>query len=241
MSRPLWPVALCLTLATTPGQAEDAAPVLVELFTSEGCSSCPPADLLLGSLLAENTEGVRVIALGEHVDYWNDLGWTDRFSSSLFARRQEAYARATHSSVFTPQLVVNGRTSVVGGDAAAVHAAISSSRGLRRIRVGTQLPASGGVDVDFTATWARGVAGEVHVALVQDRATSRVSSGENAGRTLTHVAVARSLVRAGAGTGGYSGHVHLSAAQSSGADRVVVFVQEPGGGSVHAAGTAGLR
>ncbi len=204
--------------------------------------TCPPADLLLGRLLAENPEGLRLIALGEHVDYWNDLGWRDRFSSALFTSRQEGYAKTTRSTVFTPQLVVNGRASALGSDAAAVRAAISSSRGLRSIRVDPQPPASdGGVDVHLTATWAQGVAGEVYVALVQDRATSRVSSGDNAGRTLTHVAVARSLVRVGTGAGAYSGHVHFSAAQSSGADSLVVFVQEPGGGPVHAAGTAGLR
>ena len=191
MSRPVMLAAFCLALAATPARPEDASPVLVELFTSEGCSSCPRADLLLGRLLVENPQGLRLIALGEHVDYWNDLGWRDRFSSSLFTSRQEAYARTTRSTVFTPQLVVNGRTSVLGSDAAAVRAAISQSRGLRSIRVDPQPPVSGGaVDVHLAATWAQGVAGEVYVALVQDRATSRVSSGENAGRTLTHVAVA---------------------------------------------------
>jgi hypothetical protein len=242
MSRPLVLAMWSLALATAPARAEDTAPVLVELFTSEGCSSCPPADLLLGRLLAENPKGMRLIALGEHVDYWDDLGWRDRFSSSLFTSRQEAYAKTTRSAVFTPQLVVNGRTSVLGSDAAAVRAAISSSRGLRSIRVEPQpLASGGGVDVQFAATWAQGVAGEVYVALVQDRATSRVASGENAGRTLTHVAVARSLVKAGTGAGAYSGQVHFPMAQSSGADRLVVFVQEPGGGPVHAAGTASLQ
>ena len=234
---------LCLALAASPAAGEDALPVLLELFTSEGCSSCPPADLLLARVLAEDGQGGHLIALGEHVDYWDQLGWKDRFSSPVFTTRQEAYAKTLRSGIFTPQLVVNGGVSLLGSDARAVRAAISSSRGLQRVRIDLRPPvvSDDGVDVDFAATWTPGAAGEIYVALVQGRTSSSVSRGENAGRTLTHVAVARSLARVGKGAGAYSGRARFSMAQWSEADRLVVFVQEPDGGPVEAAGTAGLR
>ena len=106
-------------MANQPGAATARVPVLAELFTSEGCSSCPPADDLLRQLLREQpVDGVEVIALSEHVDYWNRLGWRDPFSSEQFTQRQSDYARAMGTAqIYTPQLVINGtiedRKSVV--------------------------------------------------------------------------------------------------------------------------------
>src|SRR5215472_12645324 len=118
MQKFLLPALLCCALA----QADEkplAAPVIVELFTSEGRSSCPPADALLARL--EHTQpvaGARVIALEEHVDYWNQLGWTDPFSAPLYRIRQNDYARLFQvDSVYTPQMVVGGQAGFVGGDA----------------------------------------------------------------------------------------------------------------------------
>jgi hypothetical protein len=243
MRRVLVIAALCPVLAVPPARGDGGAPVLVELFTSEGCSSCPPADLLLARLVAENPGDVRLIALGEHVDYWDQLGWRDPYSSAVFSQRQEAYAMALRSGVFTPQLVVSGRASVLGSDAGAVRAAISSpaARLGGRIEVQPSVSMGNGIDVRFTATWAPGLAGEIFVALVQDRATGLVARGENGGRTLTHVAIVRSLVKAGSGVGTYSGRAHFPPSRSFRPDRVVVFAQAPGGGPVHAAGAAGLR
>src|SRR5437870_9783817 len=107
---------LITLLAAARLSAQVAAPVVVELFTSEGCSSCPPADELLARLEREQpVANARVIALEEHVDYWNQLGWNDRFSNSLFRGRQNDYARFFRTeNIYTPQMIVNGQAEFVG-------------------------------------------------------------------------------------------------------------------------------
>ena len=224
--------------------AADEVPVLVELFTSEGCSSCPPADALLARLATERFTGARVVALSEHVDYWDDLGWRDRFSSPALTRRQEAYARRMGlSGVYTPQLVVAGRVQAVGGDERAARTAIGSAARVPGGRIAARLvrdgPEAGAIDVD--AQWAPGTSAEVLVALVQDRATTRVERGENAGRTLAHASVVRSLTLAGKGIGAFRGRAGLPRQHVAEADRAVVVVQEPDGGPVRAVATVELR
>src|SRR5947208_16389996 len=112
------------TSSRAPGTAR--TPVVVDLFTSEGCSSCPPADALLARLSeSRDVDGAEVIALGHHVDYWNELGWKDRFSSAALTNRQRVYSRALYvDSIYTPQLVVDGRAELVGSDAASAPRAI---------------------------------------------------------------------------------------------------------------------
>jgi len=214
-------LALVLASSQGPARPRDEVPVLVELFTSEGCSSCPPADRLLAELLEAPPPGTRVIALGEHVDYWDELGWKDRFSRAAFTRRQEAYASALgEGTVFTPELVVGGRHSAVEAEG---HLELSLARQGEK-----------GLAVVVRGAWAKGVPAEVFLALIRDHASSEVTGGENRGRTLAHVAVALSLEALGRGVGAFEGQTVLEGARTLGADRLVAFVEEPNGGPVHA-------
>ena len=211
--------------------------VLVELFTSEGCSSCPPADAVLARLAApEATGATRVVALGEHVDYWDGPSWKDPFSSPAFTQRQDAYARRLASGVYTPQLVVAGRAHVIGSDESAARAAIAAAARAPRGEVALRV-ASGVLDVE--ARWPGGERADVFVVLVRDRGSSRVAGGENAGRVLSHVAIARSIRNAGSGAGEFAGRVPVEHGVE--ADRVVVFAQDPDGGPVLAVGEVALR
>jgi hypothetical protein len=126
--------AQTLSLAKASPEQSEPRVVLVELFTSEGCSSCPPADALLRQVDGKHTEsGQLIVALSEHVTYWNHLGWSDPFSSEIYTQRQYAYGQRFHiDSVYTPQMVINGEERIVGSDSAGL---------LRAIR-GEQKPSS---------------------------------------------------------------------------------------------------
>lgn len=240
---PTFVLAAALGAASTDAQETTAVPVLVELFTSEGCSSCPPADEQLARLVEDQpVPGARVIALGEHVDYWDDLGWKDSFSSPLFTKRQREYVRRLGlAGPYTPQLVIGGRLQTVGGDASGAGSAIAEvarspagSLALRPVTDPTGKPA-----LEIQATWSGGDA-RIVVAVVEDRATTRVSRGENAGRTLAHTSVVRSMLTIGRASGAFSGRVVLERAGVTSAAHAVVFVQGPEGGRVYAANTVAL-
>ncbi len=221
--------------ATTPQPAVASAgstAVVVELFTSEGCSSCPPADALLARLAREGLPGTRVLGLSEHVDYWNGPGWRDPFSSPLFTQRQEAYAGQLGSStLYTPQAVVDGEAEVLGGDEAGLRAAIlRAARAPRGALVLRRSPE--GIAVE--GAWPGGRA-TVRVALVEDGVESRVTGGENGGRTLRHDGVVRWLGTAGEGDGAFRGAVALPPA-GRGRVRVVAFAQAGSTGRILAAG-----
>jgi hypothetical protein len=203
--------ALALVISTAPAspswhaRAADQTTVLVELFTSEGCSSCPPADTLLQRLVdASPVAGAQIIALGEHVDYWDQLGWTDRFSSAALTNRQRIYSKALNlDSIYTPQLIVDGRTECVGSDAAAARRAIgqalSGPHGVVRLAIE---PARGDTVAVSVSTAdlpkpGRGDRDEVLVAVTEDHLKSDVRRGENRGHVLTHAAVVRRLTAIG--------------------------------------------
>jgi hypothetical protein len=222
------------TLATAPAPA--ATPVLVELFTSEGCSSCPPADRLLARLAAEQpVAGALVVALSLHVDYWNRLGWEDPFSSPAFTARQGHYAVRFGSAgrVYTPQMVVDGRTEFVGNDERAARRAIEDSAKEARAVVRIVADAATG-SARVTVAGARTEGAEVVLAVTEDSAVSDVTRGENSGKRLSHVAVARSLRVVGAvdSRGRFDSSVALGTIRGIGPRHVLAFVQERGAGRV---------
>ncbi len=180
--------------------------VLVELFTSEGCSSCPPADALLTQLDRQSPSGVEVIALSEHVDYWNHLGWADAFSAPLFSARQQKYAaKFRMESVYTPQMVIDGRSESLGSDSSKVYSAIDQAARTPRALVRVERISSDGEDqpdsarvrvvVDAIPASLKNETFDVMLATTESGISSSVSRGENAGRVLRHTGVVRTLTR----------------------------------------------
>lgn len=168
-------------------------PVLVELFTSQGCSSCPPADELLSRIAHDPNLRGRAIPLAYHVDYWNHLGWRDPFSSREWSVRQGDYVRAMHlDSSYTPQVVINGARQMVGSASGAIYRAIDDESN-RAAEGSVSIRADGG-DVVVRASAPRGGL-EVMVALYEDGASTKVERGENGGRTIANDSIVRKLVR----------------------------------------------
>jgi hypothetical protein len=183
-------------------QTPTRAPVLVELYTSEGCSSCPPADALLAALQHDQPiTGAEIVPIGFHVDYFNNLGWKDAFSSASFTARQEDYSAIFGpDSVFTPQIIVDGRTPLVGSDSAGVRHAIASAAGLPHLSLHLEARASADtlrMTINLPAAPPDTEKIQVTAAITEDGLTSVVNRGENRGRALHHVAVARKLQSVG--------------------------------------------
>ena len=188
---------LCLALGIAPLHAGER-PIVVELFTSEGCSSCPPAD----ALLAELSGRPDVLALSFHVDYWDRLGWKDPFSSPDATRRQHGYAELLGlATVYTPQMVVDGRWQAVGSDRGEVEQALGSAR-----RTHDDVPVALAVDhgraqITLGQDGGRVVADLLLIGFDRQHVTE-VSRGENGGRTLSYVDVVRSIEEIGQFDGG---------------------------------------
>jgi len=177
------------------GPAAAEGPLVLELFTSQGCSSCPPADDLLARLARAGSLGDRPLApLSFHVDYWNDLGWADPYSSPAWTERQRQYARVIGDDrVYTPELVVGGATGMVGSNLAAVTDAI------QRAAHPALLPATARWTADaVTVTATAPGDAEVWVAIWEDGTRTHVARGENAGETLASERVVRHLEHAAA-------------------------------------------
>jgi hypothetical protein len=197
-------VAACTSAASEPGARKKATtpaatgPIVVELFTSQGCSSCPPADKIVSQLVDKKQLGQRdVVPLAFHVDYWNDLGWADPFSREAWSDRQRRYSRALgeNGRIYTPQLVVAGRSHLVGSTAKGVTTSITSA----------PAPALLDASIEWTATTARITAtapddAPAYVAIYEDAITTSVERGENAGESLRNDHVVRRFEKiAGAG------------------------------------------
>ena len=201
-------------------------PVVIELFTSQGCSSCPPADALMHKLAVRSD----VIALSMHVDYWDYIGWKDEFGSPKNTARQKAYAHAGgRRSIYTPQMIIGGVDSVVGthpmdvADLIAKHSAQGSDITIKIARSGDK--------VQVAATARR--AGKYDVQLVRFTAkrTTAIKRGENAGKTLTYVNVVSDLQTIGK----WDGRAPLKLAAKTGKGPVAVFIQRSGYGAIEAA------
>lgn len=166
--------------------------VVVELFTSEGCSSCPPADALLTRLGGTpSANGAEVIPLGFHVDYWNNLGWQDRFSSHAYTVRQEQYAEKFHEGPYTPQLVVDGQAQLVGNDSSGAENAIVQAAGRdQQVDVNLTWKDPHTLQVLATATDANSST-PVLLAITENDLRTSVAAGENNGHVLHHSAVVR--------------------------------------------------
>jgi len=206
--------------------------VVVELFTSQGCSSCPPADALLGKLAnAPTTDGGTVIALSFHVDYWNYLGWADPFSSAAYSKRQRWYSRLSgQRSVYTPQMVVDGSDAFVGSNARQARTAIDRhAQRLKPSVIELSVEPGAALNVSYQVDNAPGEA-YLHLALVQMHAQTDVERGENGGSTLSHTGVVRDFAttRFSKATKGQWSAGPVEAPQL----RVVAYVQDPVTGEV---------
>ena len=208
INRSLKPLKASEAGAEEPPVEANTVPVLVELFTSEGCSSCPPADELITRLeRSQPIQGAQIITLSEHVDYWNRLGWTDPYSSAQFSERQSLYANAFNKDdVYTPQAVVDGRAEFVGSNAGRARDEIAAAARAPKATVSVSIApgaAAQAVDVpliirveNLPAISASDTA-EVLLAISESELRSEVSRGENSGRSLRHSSVVRRLSEIG--------------------------------------------
>jgi hypothetical protein len=209
-----WTVLLAAAPGALPAQTPAVHGTLVELFTSQGCSSCPPADRLLARL-GQESEG-KIIPLAFHVDSWNHAGWTDRFSSHEWTLRQLTYGRALYlNQVYTPQAVIDGRVEMVGSNEAKVRSALAVSATLPAGAISLKLEPEDsrvGVQADVTVPETlRSEKLDLMMAVFETDLVTPVGSGENGGKTLRDEYVVRSLRRADRlPAGGPSHSVHAA-------------------------------
>ena len=251
MNRKLYLIAIAGLLAGTVSvvRAQQATPnaVLVELFTSEGCSSCPPADSLLKQMDGKlSASGQTVIALSEHVTYWNHDGWVDPFSQQIFTDRQNNYKdRFQIDDIYTPQMVVNGDSQVSGGNAQAILRALAAETAAPAVSVKIVSVAVEGktLSVTFAVSGKLPKKGaDIMAAVAENQVTSNVSRGENGGRTLTHVSVVRTLTKVATLKGASTMTVKVPLGDgAAGVPRhLVVFAQTVGLGKVLSVATVPL-
>lgn len=195
--------------AGTVAPAGSRVPVVVELFTSDGCSSCPPADRLFSGLIQNQPiPNAQVIALGFHVDYWDQLGWKDPASLPLATARQQAYGRLWGPDrVYTPQAVVDGGAEVVGSDEAGLVRAVERAASAPHVAVAESLSSEAPDAIVVTVTVQGPASGpkeplDGQLFITEDGITSNVRRGENAGRTLHHDAVVRAMYPLAGSTNG---------------------------------------
>jgi hypothetical protein len=245
--------ALLAAQPSLPGVAAQAstpqtpnAVAIVELFTSEGCSSCPPADALLRQIHGKRTaEGQLIVGISEHVTYWNHLSWKDPYSAEVFTNRQNTYAsRLSPEGPHTPQMVLNGHDQFVGSNGAALEQALRNDS--QRKHMDLQILSAKREGEQLTLKFAfKGPAQsrplDLIAVLTDDVDRSDVLRGENSGRSLQHVAVARSLTRVGIVNGDSEQSTHVSLPEgfhgSASGHHLVLFALEQKQGAIVAAAT----
>lgn len=245
-------VALIVLASTASGQRGNAAeapattpsPVLVELFTSEGCSSCPPADAWLQQIDASSPiGGTQIIVLSEHVDYWDHDGWKDPHSSHSLTERQSAYVRSLGlSDAYTPQIILDGTTELRTSEPQKIGPSIQKEAQTAKlsIRIDSTSVAAGQPDAVQGRIEVNGElqkrGGDIFVATALDHANSQVLHGENGGQRLSHVAVVEDITKVGRLEKGKSFDGNFRVKLKPDTDpanlRIVVFVQEPGFGRI---------
>jgi hypothetical protein len=225
-------------------QAVAPAPVLIELFTAEGCSSCPPADAFVVKLdSSQPISGAQLIVLSEHMDYWDQQGWADPFASAALTARQRGYVHALGlHEAYTPQLIVDGVTELRLQDRqqivpilqkAATEQKIPVSIAAVKVESGTPATLSGRVEVNGNSGQHKA---DIYLGLALDHVVSKVLRGENRGQTLTHVAVLENLTKIGSLAPGQMFSQDIRVPLKPGMDptnvRMVIFAQEPGYGRI---------
>lgn len=234
--------AMFLTAATSSTYAHTQSPVtqqphsvvVVELFTSEGCSSCPPADALLRQVhLKQTPQQQLILGISEHVTYWDRLGWKDPYSLNVFTERQNQYAsRFGLDGPYTPQMVVNGRNQFVGSDAQALQQALlRNAQGPHTaLHIVSSTRSGKEWDVAFTVAPSSKPL-DIYAVFTDDSDRTDVPRGENAGRSLMHISVARSLMRVAQVAAGtqHSQSIHLPMPFQAGEGKghhLILFAQE---------------
>ena len=210
---------------------------VLELFTSQGCSSCPAADRLLGSYTSKEN----VITLSFHVDYWDRLGWKDPFSSKTFTERQYNYASALKAEVYTPQLVINGQSEIVGSDESKISTAVDkilAQEPNARLSIKTAKAENGQANINFVVSGNTDNS-NLNIALIQKKATTEVKAGENGGATLTNYNVVRNFKTIGqVNKGDNVSSIDIPASSDLKSMSVVLYLQEKNTQKISAADVA---
>jgi hypothetical protein len=255
---------LCLTSITNPkglhpeavtygqpmmfgdaGQASSFA--LIELFTSQGCSSCPPADALLSTLQEEATvNGQNIYTLSFHVDYWNYLGWKDPYSNPAYSARQRKYARVLATKVYTPMMVINGKHSFVGSDKEQagkyLHNALASIQQMAITANAAVAQDSIDVQILYDQSKYQDQSPHINIAVVETTTSNPVPHGENRGHTLRHINVVRAFEQIqNCKSGIHKARIPLSADIKLENTRVIVFIQDAESLEVYGATAADLE
>lgn len=229
VKRPAAPLIEKNQQAASVKMQQDSGFALIELFTSQGCSSCPPADKLLGALAMAND--VQVLPLAFHVDYWNRLGWKDPFSDARYSQRQREYAGVFNlDGVYTPQAVVNGKRQMVGSDAGLLAAAIAAAKATVptvSIHMVALQQQAGKIDIQYTMDGDYSGA-KLQAALVQKQVETHIKAGENNGLSLMNYHIVRDIHTVPATAKGKV-QLQIPATNATGVFSVVLFVQQSDG------------